>query len=138
MYNAVLILRSDAAVQGFRTHHFTIGSEIAVAAGPLGYGASAETGVKNRTPIYSYVLSRGFYAGVEMVGQVFLDRFDEVSGTLGRNCRLLCGRQSPELRGALLFRVRCWHPCRPPTRTSACTSESLLDQRLCVEIVRPY
>jgi len=77
VYNAILLLRSDAAVEGFRTHHFTIGSEIAVAAGPLGYGVSAETGVKNRTPIYSYVLSKGFYAGVEMVGQVFIDRFDE-------------------------------------------------------------
>lgn len=48
-----------------------------MAAGPLGYGVSAETGLKHKTPIYSYVLSKGFYAGVEVVGQVFIDRFDE-------------------------------------------------------------
>lgn len=79
VYNAILILRTEEAVKGFRTHHVTLGAELAVAAGPLGYGISGETSLKSvkAAPIFSYVLSKGFYAGVEMVGQVFVDRFDE-------------------------------------------------------------
>ena len=68
-------------MKGFRTHNLTIGSEIGVAAGPLGYGISGEAGLKSgagfKAPIFSYVLSKGFFAGVEVVGQAFLDRFDE-------------------------------------------------------------
>lgn len=30
-----------------------------------------------KAPIFSYVKSRGMYAGVEVVGQVFVERYDE-------------------------------------------------------------
>ena len=81
VYSCILILRTEAAVEGFRTHHLTLGSEMGVAAGPLGYGMSAETGLKHRTPVFSYVVTKGFYAGVGIVGQAFIDRW----GILDRN-----------------------------------------------------
>lgn len=80
VYNAILVLRTDDAVKGFRTHNLTLGSELGIAAGPLGgAGVSGEMGLKSphKAPIFSYVQSRGFYAGVSLMGQAFLDRFDE-------------------------------------------------------------
>ena len=32
---------------------------------------------KEKAPVFSYVKSRGFYAGVEVVGQVFVERYEE-------------------------------------------------------------
>lgn len=75
-FDVVLLINSDKAMDSFKTHKFTISAETAIAAGPVGAGTSAEAGLE-RAPIFSYVRSRGIYAGVEMTGQVFIDRFDE-------------------------------------------------------------
>lgn len=72
----MLVINSQRALDSFGTHKFTLGTEIAVAAGPWGAGAAMEAG-KERSPVFSYVKSRGLYAGVEVVGQVFVERFDE-------------------------------------------------------------
>lgn len=71
--DAVLLINTEKAMESFKTHKFTIGAETAITAGPVGAGTSAETGIE-RSPIYSYVRTRGMYAGVELMGQVFLDR----------------------------------------------------------------
>lgn len=49
---------------------------MAVAAGPYGSGAAVELGL-DRSPVLSYVRSRGLYAGVELVAQVFITRTEE-------------------------------------------------------------
>ncbi|SCZ98779.1 BZ3500_MvSof-1268-A1-R1_Chr3-1g05615 [Microbotryum saponariae] len=54
----------------------TLGAELGVAAGPYGAGAVAETG-KSRVPILSYLRSRGMYAGVEAVAQIYVTRNEE-------------------------------------------------------------
>jgi lipid-binding SYLF domain-containing protein len=51
-FDVVLLLNSDKAVDGFKTHKFTVGAETAVAAGPVGSGTSIESGM-DRAPIYS-------------------------------------------------------------------------------------
>lgn len=76
VYDAVLIVNSQKALDSFKTHKATLGAELGVAAGPYGAGASVEAGMET-APIWSYVRSRGMYAGVEVVGQVFVERFDE-------------------------------------------------------------
>ncbi|GJN89346.1 hypothetical protein Rhopal_002326-T1 [Rhodotorula paludigena] len=76
LFDCILVLRTQAAVDTFYTHKVTIGSEIAVAAGPYGSGASIEVGV-DKQPVLSYIRTRGLYAGVELVGQAFLSRWDE-------------------------------------------------------------
>lgn len=92
IFDAILIIRTEAALKSFSSHKATLGTDIgygfgvcttlfiilyfyySVAAGPFGAGAAIEAG-KERAPVLSYVKSRGFYAGVQLVGQVFIDRF---------------------------------------------------------------
>ncbi|GAA6002320.1 hypothetical protein JCM10207_001062 [Rhodosporidiobolus poonsookiae] len=77
MFDSVLVLRSQAAVDAFASMvKVTLGGEIAVAAGVYGGATSLESGV-DKTPVLSYVRTRGFYAGIEAMAQVFLCRFDE-------------------------------------------------------------
>lgn len=76
IFDVVLLLNSDKAMESFYSHKVTLGAETAVAAGPVGSGASMESGWE-RAPVYSYVKSRGLYAGIEAIAQVFLSRFDE-------------------------------------------------------------
>ncbi|BGP02715.1 hypothetical protein NBRC10513v2_003809 [Rhodotorula toruloides] len=77
LFDCILVLRTQEAVDSFSSQaKVTIGSEIAVAAGPYGSGASVEVGA-DRQPVLSYIRTRGLYAGVELVGQAFLCRFDE-------------------------------------------------------------
>ncbi|ORX40935.1 hypothetical protein BD324DRAFT_28917 [Kockovaella imperatae] len=76
VYDCVLIIRDQKALDSFRTHKFTLGAEIGVAAGPYGGGRAVEAGIE-KAPVLSYVRSKGMYAGVELVGQVFVERFDE-------------------------------------------------------------
>lgn len=71
--DAILLINTDKALDTFKTHKFTIGAETAITAGPVGAGTSAEAGIE-RSPIFSYVRTRGMYAGVELMGQVFFDR----------------------------------------------------------------
>ncbi|GAA5829763.1 hypothetical protein JCM3766R1_001297 [Sporobolomyces carnicolor] len=76
-YDSIMVLRSKKAVEAFYPiGKITIGSELAVALGPYGAGASAEAGT-DRTPVFSYVRSRGFYAGIEILANAFICRFDE-------------------------------------------------------------
>ncbi|GAA5887488.1 hypothetical protein JCM16303_003434 [Sporobolomyces ruberrimus] len=76
-YDSIMILRSKKAVEAFYPiGKITIGTELAVAAGPYGAGASVESGY-DRTPVLSYVRSRGLYAGIEILANAFICRFDE-------------------------------------------------------------
>jgi lipid-binding SYLF domain-containing protein len=70
------VIRTEEALASFSTHKVTLGSEFAVAAGPYGSGAAVELGI-DRSPVLSYVRSRGLYAGVELVAQVFITRTEE-------------------------------------------------------------
>ncbi|EIW70595.1 hypothetical protein TREMEDRAFT_14638, partial [Tremella mesenterica DSM 1558] len=76
VYDCILVIRTQKALDSFATHKATLGAEIGVAAGPYGAGAAVEAG-KETAPVFSYVRSRGMYAGVEVVGQVFVERFEE-------------------------------------------------------------
>ena len=76
MYDCILVIRSQKALDSFSSHKVTLGAEIGVTAGPYGAGAAMEAGIE-KAPVFSYVRSRGMYAGVEVVGQVFVSRFEE-------------------------------------------------------------
>ncbi|KIR57032.1 hypothetical protein I315_00193 [Cryptococcus gattii Ru294] len=76
VYDCVLVINTQKALDSFKTHKATIGAELAVAAGPYGAGAAVEAGLE-KAPLFSYVRSRGMYAGVEIVGQVFVERYEE-------------------------------------------------------------
>lgn len=74
--DVVLLINSEKTLETFKTHRVDLGAETGVTAGPYGTGYSAEASY-DRAPVYSYVRNRGAYAGVELLGQVFLHRFDE-------------------------------------------------------------
>ncbi|CEQ39129.1 SPOSA6832_00653 [Sporobolomyces salmonicolor] len=84
IYSSILVLRTQKALESFYSMaKVTLGTELAVAAGPYGSGASLETGM-DRTPVLSYVKTRGFYAGIEVLANAFLARFDENERLQGR------------------------------------------------------
>lgn len=55
-----------------------MGAELGLAAGPYGAGAIIESG-KEMTPCWSYVKSRGLYAGVEAAAALLISRIDEMA-----------------------------------------------------------
>ncbi len=76
VYDCILVIRTQKALASFFSHNLTIGSDVGLTAGPFGAGAAMEMS-KDKNPVFSYVRSRGLYAGVQLVGQVFVDRIGE-------------------------------------------------------------
>jgi lipid-binding SYLF domain-containing protein len=88
----VFLLMTDAAVDIMSSNKgsFTLGADIGVALGPLGRSAEADVGASpgrrgmeevadgpggvELAPIYTYSLSKGFYAGVSLDGKVIVTR----------------------------------------------------------------
>lgn len=76
--DVILIINSEDVLNSFKTHKFSLSAETNVTTGPLGAGVASGVDIKKEpAPIYQYVQSRGFYAGLELAGSVFFDRFDE-------------------------------------------------------------
>lgn len=77
IYDCVCVLNTPAAVEAFTKPRFSLGGEVAVAAGPVGAGTSVEAAVgKGVKPVWSYMKSRGIYGGVQVDGTVILQRPD--------------------------------------------------------------
>ncbi|GAA94392.1 uncharacterized protein L969DRAFT_199583 [Mixia osmundae IAM 14324] len=76
VYDVVLILRTEAAVRSFANPRVTLGAELSVAAGPIGNGVSLEAGVE-ASPVWSYSKSRGLYGGLQLDGNIVIERNDE-------------------------------------------------------------
>lgn len=75
----VFLLMTDKAVEMFVNNHdgsFQLGADIGVAVGPLGRAFEADVGSieGDLTPIYTYSLSKGFYAGISLDGKVIMTR----------------------------------------------------------------
>ena len=64
----ILLMMSEEGVQGLLEDRFTLGADIAVAAGPVGRDASAETNLRFQAGILSYSRSRGLFAGIAVTG----------------------------------------------------------------------
>lgn len=76
VYDVVLVLRTQEAVDAFKYPKVSVGGELSVAAGPVGNGAIVDSGVE-ASPCLSYIKSKGFYAGAQLDGSIFLARGDE-------------------------------------------------------------
>ncbi|WPH03278.1 Hypothetical protein R9X50_00615500 [Acrodontium crateriforme] len=78
IYDCVVVINTEQALKAFTKIRATLGSEISVVAGPVGAGAMLETEIhKRQAPIFTYLKSRGFYAGVQIDGTVIIERTDE-------------------------------------------------------------
>ncbi|KAK8029639.1 hypothetical protein PG993_010930 [Apiospora rasikravindrae] len=74
IYDSVCVLNTEDAVRAFTRPRLSLGGEIAVVAGPVGAGKSLEGALGAGKPVWSYMKSRGFYAGVQADGTVIIQR----------------------------------------------------------------
>ncbi|KAM0793331.1 hypothetical protein ACM66B_000787 [Microbotryomycetes sp. NB124-2] len=88
VYDVVLILRTQAAVDAFTHPRVSLGAELGVTAGPMGAGHVLETSIdKSPSPVWAYTKSRGAYVGVALEGTVFIERNDENARSYGREVK---------------------------------------------------
>lgn len=63
IYDCVLVLNTQKAVDAFTRLRWTLGGEVSAVAGPVGMGGVVDTELhKRQAPIFTYMKSRGFYA----------------------------------------------------------------------------
>jgi lipid-binding SYLF domain-containing protein len=80
IYDCVVIINTYDALEGFKKIRATLGGELSVTAGPVGAGGILDSEVhKRQAPIWTYMKSRGFYAGVQVDGTIIVERSDENS-----------------------------------------------------------
>ncbi|KAL9086914.1 MAG: hypothetical protein Q9165_006920 [Trypethelium subeluteriae] len=78
IYDCVVVINTQKALDAFSKLRCTLGGEISAVAGPVGAGGVLETEVhKRQAPIFTYLKSRGFYAGVQVDGTIVIERTDE-------------------------------------------------------------
>jgi len=80
IYDCVVVINNRKALEAFTKIRATLGGEISAVAGPVGAGGVLENDGKwkeaNR-PVFTYLKSRGFYAGVQVDGTIIIERSDE-------------------------------------------------------------
>ncbi|KAF3760353.1 hypothetical protein M406DRAFT_348587 [Cryphonectria parasitica EP155] len=77
IYDCVCVLRTPEAVAAFTRPRLSLGGEVGLVAGPVGAGAAVDAALlKSTKPVWGYVKSRGFYAGVQADGTVIISRPD--------------------------------------------------------------
>lgn len=78
IYDCVVVINTYEALEAFKKLRCTLGGEVSAVAGPVGVGGVLETEVhKRQAPIWTYLKSRGFYAGVQVDGTIIIERSDE-------------------------------------------------------------
>jgi lipid-binding SYLF domain-containing protein len=104
----VLLVMNDRGLNHMLSDKFTIGGDAAVAAGPVGRDAKADTDILLRAEVLSWSRTRGIFAGVDLTGTF-------VEGDKGENEKLY-GRPTHH-RAILMGEVP------PPPAASVLTSE---------------
>jgi lipid-binding SYLF domain-containing protein len=131
IYDCVCVLNTQSAVDAFaRRARVSLGGELAVVAGPVGAGGGLETafggksapkkentgnaglqagtrpkssGACDNKPVWSYMKSRGFYAGVQADGTVIVPRQDANAAFYGEREisveRILKGQVNSSAKG---------------------------------------
>lgn len=97
IYDCVLVINNRKALDSFTAIRATVGGEISAVAGPVGVGGVLENDGKwkqaklvsrsfvplrkltecDSRPVFTYLKSRGLYAGVQVDGTVIIERSDE-------------------------------------------------------------
>lgn len=107
IYDCVVVINNRKALEAFTKIRATLGGEISAVAGPVGAGGVLENDGKwkqaNR-PVFTYLKSRGFYAGVQVDGTVIIERTDENARFYGQEgvgvAEILAGKTTrpPEIK----------------------------------------
>ncbi|CAK43003.1 hypothetical protein CBS63078_5114 [Aspergillus niger] len=78
IYDCVVVINTYEALEAFKKVRCTLGGEVSAAAGPVGMGGVLDSEVhKRQAPIWTYMKSRGLYAGVAVDGTIIIERTDE-------------------------------------------------------------
>ncbi|CAI7618777.1 unnamed protein product [Penicillium discolor] len=78
IYDCVVIINTYEALEAFKKFRCTLGGEVSATAGPVGVGGVLESEVhKRQAPIWTYMKSKGLYAGVAVDGTIIIERTDE-------------------------------------------------------------
>ena len=84
IYDCVVVINTYQALEAFTKLRCTLGGEVSAVAGPVGVGGVLETEVHKRpAPVWTYLKSRGFYAGIQVDGTIVVERADENEGFYG-------------------------------------------------------
>ncbi|PKI82510.1 hypothetical protein MVES1_003382 [Malassezia vespertilionis] len=76
IYDIVIVLRNEGAVNAFKRPKLSLGGELSVALGPVGNGVSVDAAWEG-APSFAYVKSKGLYFGLQLDGTILLSRTDE-------------------------------------------------------------
>lgn len=77
VYDCVCVLNTPAQVNAFASPRVSLGGEASIAVGPIGTGGSVDAAVsKTARPMWSYMKSRGLWAGVQIDGTIIVSRAD--------------------------------------------------------------
>lgn len=86
----VFILNSQSAVESFsQMGSVTLGTNVSVAAGPLGRNAEAAgtASLKSVSAVFSYSKTKGLFAGVSLEGSAIVERREANRKFYGNNCK---------------------------------------------------
>lgn len=86
----VFILNSKSAVDSFaQMGSVTLGTNISIAAGPLGRNAeaAATASLKSASAVFSYSKTKGLFAGVSLEGSAIVERREANRKFYGNNCK---------------------------------------------------
>lgn len=72
----ILLVMTQRGMEGLLKDQFTLGGDVAVAAGPVGRHAEAATDILMQGEIYSYSRSKGAFAGISVKGTVITEDKD--------------------------------------------------------------
>jgi SH3 domain-containing YSC84-like protein 1 len=75
--DVIMLVMNDRGVDKLLSNQFTVGADAAVAAGPLGRQASAQTDATMRAEMLAWSRSRGVFAGVSLQGATLRTDDDE-------------------------------------------------------------
>ncbi|KAL2755397.1 hypothetical protein ACRALDRAFT_2104779, partial [Sodiomyces alcalophilus JCM 7366] len=85
IYDCVCVINSREALEAFKSTRVSLGPDVAVTAGPYGAGGNMQIGSSSSfKPVFTYVKSRGFYAGVQVDGTVITERRDANAAFYGQ------------------------------------------------------
>lgn len=77
VYDCVCVLNTPEQVAAFTKPRLSLGAEGSIAVGPLGTGGSVDATItKTARPVWSYMKSRGLWAGVQIDGTIIVSRGD--------------------------------------------------------------
>lgn len=80
----ILLVMSQRGLEGLLSEKFTLGGDIALAAGPVGRHAEASADVFMQGEIYSYSRSKGIFGGVSLKGTIIASDVDANQAYYGK------------------------------------------------------